>query len=948
MKIIRENRRTSPQAKTLLKTSAAVLALSAWGVDAMAQDQAADQVEEIVITGSRVARTGFTAPTPVTVLGAEQIQRLGDTNVGQALNRLPAFRAQTSLTTGGLSAAQAGAIILDLRGLGAQRTLVLVDGRRFVPSTTQGTFDISLIPSSLLERTEVVTGGASAAYGSDAVAGVVNLILNKNLNGIRAQMQYGQTSRGDGQEYQASVAAGSSVFEGRGHIVVGLEYVKSRRIGDCFTRSWCSTDGRSDYYTIGNPAAAGSNGYPATVIAPVVSSLLAEGGVITSGPLRGTQFVGSGVPAPWTFGALQGSFFMIGGEQTARNWNHVGLLIQPAFERHTFYTHLDYDITDKLKSFVDVSYGAVDGRGLSATPRDTAITIRRDNPFIPAATQAAMDAAGVTSFTMGRITNETGIPPQISNRSAFRTAAGLSGDLFAGLKWDAYYQYGRTNYTMDATGIRINSNFTRAVDAVRNAQGQIVCRSTLTDPTNGCAPMNLFGTNNISQAALAYAFGNPHQNTRFTQHVLAGNVTGEPFSTWAGPVSIAVGGEYRYDRAAGETDSISAVNGFYVANGAAINGKIRVIEGYAETVVPLAADMAFAKKIEFNGAVRRTHYSTSGSVTTWKAGLVWEPNDLIRFRATRSRDIRAPNMVELYGSLTAGIQFITDPTNNVQVNTRTLTGGNPQLKPEIGDTISAGFVLQPKGEWLGGLRASVDYYDIEIKGAVASLGAQLILNRCFATNSNDFCQFVARNGDGSLNTVTNAQLNLNKLITRGIDFEVGYNLPLSKVSGGLNGDLDLRILATYVSDLTTVDGTGLVTNRAGQAGAPVSALSGMPNWMVNSAISYRNGPLSLSLMTRYIQGGKYDVTLVGPDDPGYSINLRNSISTNRVSGRYYFNLSGQYDVIDKGDSKVELYGAIDNLFDRSPPVAPSSQGPYNNVLFDPIGRTFRVGVRLQH
>jgi len=911
-------------------------------------------IEGIVVTGSRVSRSGFTAPTPVTVVGSERLQAFGDNNVAQALNRLPSFRPQNSPANQGFTQANLGSQILDLRGLGAQRTLVLLDGRRVVPSTTQGTFDVNLIPSALIGRTEVVTGGASAAYGSDAVAGVVNLILDTKLKGLRASAQYGFSGEGDDHEVQLSLAAGSDLFDGRGHITIGGEYVKNNGVGDCFSRKWCSADGLSNYNVTTNSGGPGAGGMPATVIGLVHNATMIPAGLITNTALRGTQFNANGTVSgtPFVFGqnASPVALFMIGGD--GANYFHRGLLISPPVQRYSVMEHFDYDFSNSLQGFIETSYGHVKVRANSAIAFDTGSdVIQRTNAFLPAGLGTQMDTLGISSFNLGRVTTEEPAAVTTARRSTFRIATGLKGKLGGRWSWDAYYQYGETTNDQVSANNKITANYARAIDSVRNGAGQAVCRSTLTDPTNGCSPFNPFGVGNVSPAALAYVFGTGISTFHYNEHVGAANLRGEPFSTWAGPVSLAAGAEYRDDRVNGTADAISAASGFFTNNAAPINGHIAVLEGYAETVVPLARDLPFARTLDLNGAVRQTHYRRSNSAnptstvdaTTWKLGAVWEPIDMFRVRVTRSRDIRAPNMVELFSNKVGSFTFINDSVTHQAYNVTTFTGGNNALAPEKGDTWTIGGVLHPPMAWLGGsdLRLSVDYYNINLKGAIAQLGGQIIVNRCIAGNA-DYCQFVTRDPSSNLLTsISNVNLNLNRMKVRGIDFDADYALDLSALS--LPGKFELRALATRMLDLTTVDSSGVVTNRAGQNGAPASQLSGLPDWTVDITATLHEGPATFIIQTHSITSGKYDVTLVGPQDPGYSVTLANSISSNRVVGATYVNIAASYDI----NRVFEIFGSIDNLFDKSPPIAPSSVGSYNPVLYDPIGRIFHIGARMK-
>ena len=930
-------------------------ALGASAAAAQASDDAGPAVEEIVVTGSRITRSGFTTPTPVTVVGQEQLQKLGVTNIAEGLNQIPAFRPQSTPATVGVFVNNLGASTADLRGLGANRTLVLVDGRRFVPSTVAGsaitpggTVDLNMIPTSLIERSEVVTGGASAQYGSDAVAGVVNLILNKTLKGIRAQVQYGISEEGDNEEFQASLAAGTDFLGGRGHIVIAGEYIDSRGVGDCYTRDWCNS-----VNNVSN-ATPGVNGLPAQLLLPNTNNATATpGGLINAGPLRGTQFDANGNPTPFVYGTFFGAGLWNSLPTFQKNNFYINTPIIAPVERYNLFTHAEYNFTPKLKGFVDASFGKVQGRSLAAQVRDFAVTIQRDNPYLPAATAAAMDAARVTSLTVGRIANDLGPVEATVKRDTTRIATGFEGEMGWGLKVNGYYQFGQTNYDQVGKNTKINANWTRAIDAVINpANGQITCRSLLSPDAAvraaaaGCAPINLIGENRFSPESKAYTYGTATQNTRFIQHVAALNVQGDLFTLPAGPVSFAVGGEFRSDSANGGADPISRANGFYTNNGAAIKGSVDVYEGYVETVVPLLRDVNLAKSLEFNGAVRGTHYSSTGSVMSYKVGGVYEPNDWLRLRLTQSRDIRAPSLFELYSPLQSSFTAVRDPSNNQQTLTQTFVGGNENLKPEIANTFTFGGVFSPKWSVLEGLRFSVDYYDIKLKDAISSLGAQVILTRC-AAGVTEICQLVVRGSNGIVSQIFNRNLNLNQITTRGVDMEASYVLPLSRINQGWNGRLTLTALATHVMDLVTKDSAGVSVNRAGQDGGPTSQPSGVPSWTTTFQATYANGPFSFTTQARYIAKGAYDTTLQGPDAESYNPFLPTSINDNTVPAFVYWNLNAQYNIVDTDKRQIQVYGAVSNVFDKSPPATPSSYGQVNSVLYDTVGRSFRLGVRLR-
>lgn len=915
---------------------------------------------EIIVTGSRLAATGFTAPTPVTVLGQDQMERQGVANVAQVLADIPSFRAQSSPTTTAIFVSNLGASTADLRGLGGNRTLVLIDGRRVVASTVAGgsftpanMVDLNLVPASLLQRVDVVTGGASAAYGSDAVAGVTNLIINRDLQGLKATAQYGMTERGDAQEFLGSLAFGTRFADGRGRFVAGVEYVDSKGTGDCYTRAWCA----ESYNTISNGLATGGAdrvipGGAATIIMPNARTATASlNGLIISGPLMGTEFNADGSTFKHNYGTYAGGglFHSGGGDPKLAFYEHFPIAA-PA-ERINIFSNLDYELTDTLNVFVQGSYGRVEGSIVGSARRDIspagAYTIKRSNAFLPESVKVAMDTAAtpLTQFAFGRIWNDIGPQSGHVTRQTYRLVTGFDYELTSGLKLDGYYQYGRTDYNQIGENTTINSHMGFAIDAVDDGAGNIVCRATLPGAdyraaAAGCVPLNPFGQNAYSAAALDYVTGTAIQKTMLDQHVAALTLSGSLFNTWAGPVSFAMGGEYRRDSVTAENDPISAANDFFTSPGGGIVGgsqSLNVKEAFVEVGVPLARDVTFFKSLDFNAAARITDYSFSGQVETWKVGLDWQPFDFLRFRGTRSRDIRAPNLFELYGAPQSSFQTVDDPGDNGNRNlVPTLLSGNTSLQPEIADTYTAGAVVTGRFGSAGTVRASVDWFDISLDGAITTLGAQVIVNRCQSGNE-QLCSLLTRETGGKLTQIVNPNLNLNTLITRGWDVEFDYSLPIG------NGKLGVRALATFVKDLITVDTAGVSTDRAGQNGSGVSQPSGLPDYTINGFISWQGEPFSAQVQVRHIAPGLYSATNIGPHQEGYSHMLPNSISDNKIDAVTYVNLNAQFRV----NENFELFGVVNNLFDKDPPKdIPSSFGPTNPVLYDVLGRSYRVGVRL--
>lgn len=927
---------------------------------AQADDAQAQPAEggDIVVTGSRLSVSGFTAPTPVTVIGSERIQQMASPNVGEALAQLPAFRSTTSpansVVGSNISPVNAGARIADLRGLGPSRTLVLVSGRRFAPSTSTGTVDLNLIPTLLVGSADIVTGGASAAYGSDAVSGVINIQLDTKLQGLKGTIGYGVTDVGDGKEYSVQLAGGTSFADGRGHFVAGLEYDKDKGTGGCYTRRFCANE-LADL--TGTP---GANGRPAhNITTNVHTSTLTPGGLITAttntagvrtaasgGVLGGIQFDAAGQPTTFAYGQYANSLFQQGGSGTGLNAFFGDPKLSIPVTRYNGYMHGEYEISSAFKPFVEVSYGHVAGYTRGPEIRDTGYpatgdVIKVDNPYLPASIQQTMVANNIASVTIGKLGTDFGTMDSVTKRDTFRFVGGASGDLGSGWHWDGYVEYGLTDYHQSTKNDRITARFAKAIDAVRTPGGSIACRVNAdADPTNddaACVPLNILGQGQYSAAAKAYAFGTTYQNSTYTETVGALNLRGSPFETWAGPVAVATGVETRKDTLKIRVDPISAANGFYVYNSTPSDGSVNVIEGYGEVAVPLLRDSVVGKSLDLNGAVRQTHYnsrspSTSADfdATTWKIGLTYRPVEWLLLRATESRDFRAPNTAELFTSPVGGQSTITDSKTSTQVFAQTFTGGNINLKPEHGRTFTAGATMQPGGA-LRGLRLSADYYKIRVDSAIATLGAQVIVNTCNTTNAADICGLVTRDSNGILKSVQVLYLNLNRVDMRGIDIEGSYRAHI-----GSTATLDLRALATHTMDYTNSSLPGI--NRAGDNG-----YNGLPSWVVDSFATLSLGRLEVNAQEHFISAGKVDATYVGPEDPGYSVTLANSINTNRVPSRFYTNLGASYKLIDRGTQKLQIYANVINLFDTTPP--PYWNGDNNSVNYDNIGRRYRVGVR---
>ena len=919
--------------RSILQVGTGVLAIGLATSTAFAQDaapapasatanEAPADASDIIVTGSRVERAGYSAPTPVTVVGSQLLVERAPSVLIDALKLLPAARNTSTPTTGGNAiAGSGGGSFLNLRGLGPNRTLILLNGQRMIPTSNIGTVDLAVLPQSLVKRIDVVTGGASAAYGSDAVAGVANFALDTELKGLRANVEAGISSHGDAGTRKVSAAWGGDLGD-RLHVVVGGEYYRGDE---------APLTGRNDLEypvaTVPNPNFTTTNGQKSLIVAPYVYfNNMTNGGLILTTKLANTQFLPGGVTAPYVpCGPVTGTSQVC---PTQRDdlvfFQRVADLTAPQ-TRYSGYGALTYEATDRLKLSADFLYGESTTVFHSVPPATSALgafTIQRDNAYLPASIAAAMDASpAITSFTMGRFSREFGRTEFTRAAKVRRGSLALDADLGGTWKAKGYAAYAVSTFTSRYDNAPITDLFYQTVDAVVNpANNQIVCRSTLTNPTNGCIPINLFGVGSPNLASKAYSYGNALTRLRSREFAAGVTVSGEPFSTWAGPVSVAAGAEYRWDNGHQTVDAIQLARRFAYSNNQPLDGTIRVKEGFFETVVPLAKDMALAKNLELNGAVRVTNYSTSGTVTTWKAGGNYEPFEGLRFRVVRSRDIRAPNILELNSVPVLGSSgsFINDPkNNNALVIFSSYTGGNRFLKPEVANTLSLGVVVQPR--FIPGLNISLDYYKIKLGGAIQTLTNQQVLNECQGGNTT-LCNFIVRDSTDKLISITSTYANLAKITTSGFDLEASYRVNLGAST------LDLRVLGNYLKEYVVDTGT----TRVDYAGDILTY--GIPKWGWDFGATWRNGGTTVNADLRRLGAGKY------------SIASASTIENNDIKGMWYVGL-GVEQTVATGSRELTVYARVDNLLGQKPPLFFPAANAGGN--YDRIGRYFKVGARIK-
>lgn len=978
----------------------------------------------VVVTGSRLAPRGFTAPTPVTVVDAEELKLSGTQNVETLLNQNPQFigsqnNGPTANTVPG------GTATLNLRGFGAQRNLVLVNGRRFAISGTDGTTDINTIPAALIKRTEVVTGGSSAVYGSDAITGVVNFIMRDDFEGVEISAQKRWDGETNTPTYSTDLTIGGNFADGRGNAVVSLDYLNRGSI----TRG---EEGGYAFYSLSDgcvTAASWSEDKPGTPMSvPGGQTCLTAGGkpgLIAggSGDIPNGRFFG--VP---TYGSAQSNAgldaaLVAAGLQnmTSRGYTYeaTGTQARPALTPQDDYnlgpenyliipqtrwmanTFIHYDLNDKVTAYLEAHFSNnVVNMQLAPTNINGNFLVNVNNPYLSTQMQEVLHQmdlkeSGTTTITQGTATMSTtpndglavlGIGrrlPEVgdrfnsSERNVFRTAFGIKGHLgdastsfLRDLNYDVYYSYARTQNTDTQRGSVSRSRFAAALLSQGGAQ----------------PVLNVFGPHISSAAVSAIAINSTNVQTA-EQQVVVANLSGEAFDLPAGPVDFNAGFEWRDNTARYTPDTFLSsgdVTGFNAAK--PTSGSVSVKELYGEFRAPILADMSIAKSLTLNGAFRYSDYSLKGvgGVWTYSLGADWAVTRDIAFRSQFQHAIRAPNVGELYGGQSLQFASATDPcssraptaqqtdavkaiciatgvpsaavfTAGVQPNTiiGNTIGGSPNVGEEQSDTYTFGAVFTPR--FIPGLALSVDWYSITLDGAIAPLGGGLqnTLNLCYtivADANSEFCKAIpSRNTvTGEIigpNYVSTTNANTGGIKTSGIDIEgrYGFRTDWGLFDGGSRFDLSENWSYTKEFTGTPVQALPNLKNYCIGAFGPTCGQP-IPNWKGVSRLTWSNGPLTLSLRDRYIGKVTIDKYLL-PKRTGGTVPALDSLTNPVIDGQHYFDLSFAYDL----PANVELYGGIQNIADKDPPVMGSSQANANTwaATYDVEGRVMFLGVNVK-
>jgi outer membrane receptor protein involved in Fe transport len=995
----------------------ALAVTAALSMATMAQaQQAGSQVEEIAVTGTRIRSTdGMVTPTPVTSVTVSEINNYEPgTTISEQLSNLPQFlNTQTAQRGGATLFGDAGGSYLNLRNMGKQRTLVLFDGSRIVPADRASTVNVDNFPSALVRSVDVVTGGASAAYGADALAGVVNFVLDREFQGFKSNVSTGITEQRDGQNWSMSVAGGKQ-FGDRLNVIGSLE---ARQVHD-MNRSPFDTDNWNSTGLVINPdwvSLTATPNIPQRLWAPRVHSATqtATGMITQPGfSLNGYTFTddGKGV-RPFVAGDVRnrvgaGSNGMQSGgpEADAAMRSFQNGVSSSEVKQRSAFTAVKYALSDSTEVFGQVMLGrtesnANDRRGNLEMGDAYFVQAYVENPFLPAAVRDAMIAQNRTSIRIDKI-GQIDVPGRINiadgrddkNISQMWSATTGFDHTFAN-DWAlrGSYQYGESKLTTAAYDMLRIDRLGMAIDAVRDpATGAIMCNVQRFNPTaaqlaasmvgrtvpttqiganpNGtmsvnspifndnaikdCVPLNMFGLSNATREAADYVTTDKKGIRDLDQTFAELLLTGQLHEGWgAGPIGFAGGLTYREQAfnqfstpldgergvvnapeigirgmSAGTTGGNRSAHYFSATSWA--SGEFDVWEWFSELNVPIWEASNGVQRLDSTVAYRSSDYSLTGRVESWKIGGEFQIVDGLRVRATKSRDVREPTFGERFEA-SGGGATIVDPIGNRSYTITSNTGGNINLLPEIGDTLTAGIVWAPTFAWLDGFQASADWYEIDVKDRVGSLGAQRIVDDCF-TGATELCQYIFRDASGQIGRVLNVNLNVAAARTSGVDLEMRYDMEPDFI-GGQDEQLGFRLFSGYLAE-NSVQATPGAINRD-----DVGSLSS-PEWTTTATLRYGVGNFGASVIARYFDDTLINVLWVDGRD----------IDRNKISSQTTTNLVLTYRGETSTDATWTTSFNVTNLFDRDAPIVPSfsQRGGQQTISgqHDSFGRRYQLSL----
>ncbi|MBC3941428.1 TonB-dependent siderophore receptor [Sphingomonas albertensis] len=852
---------------------------------------------DIVVTGSRIARPELQSAMPVSVIRAEEAKTFARTTVYDALLLTPAVGPGVGETNSGGQVFDQGVANINLRNLGTNRSLVLVDGKRWVSGGARtSAVDLNTIPTALIDRYEIVTGGAAAIYGADAVSGAVNIIMKKKLSGVELSVTNGISERGDGRQTNATLATGFAFGGDRGHVVIGGEYNDTTPI-----ENLSRYPKRISYYP--NPASKGPNdGIPDNILnkdtrnfsrAAVPTFCLPAG----AGCQQWYQVINdvvTAVPQDSYRPVITGPIGTQEGGTDTGSTSFENVLLRAKSQRAAAYTNLSYELTPAVTWNGTFSYAHTYTEATPVWPANRSDSraswwagaggevATLNNPYLPSSLRDFMVGNGLTSIPLARTYLNLPRSYEIHKRDNFTLGTDLSAKLTDKFTLQGFVRYGQVVDNITTTNMIVKDNWLAGRNSMRDASGQIVC----SDPAAraaGCVPIDFVSTEPFSQAALNYIERDRYDRTKNSLLNAGGSVSGSAFSLPYGDLSFAAGLEWRREKLSTRDDPDTAkLNSIIWAGGLdyqlhpALDAKRDTSELFAETLIPVLADLPFAKRVEVEGAYRYSHYSDNPDTHTWKAGATWEPFSGLTLRGVYSHSVRVPNFGELFSPLSS-VTFggIDDPcqTGLIAQNTNRaancaalvkgvalplprpnlsqpviVSGGNPNLTPERSNSYTLGAVFQPKV--IRGLDATVDYFNIKIDNVITALPYLTLLNNCVDSPGGpdqSFCQFITRDARGEVTSVRSQFANLAKRSSQGIDVGINYRKSLGR------GILSNRLSGTYLLDQTIV-------SAVGRPGVDYAGEWDFPKIRGTLFSDYTIGMFSIGLLTRFIGRSTYDVT----------------------------------------------------------------------------------------
>lgn len=968
-------------------TSTAVLGLAALVAQpAFAQETEAEEAPVILVTGTRIASSAAMSSTaPLQILDAQAISDSGVVNVQELLLENPAFGTpQLSRTNSAFLTSGTGVATVDLRELGSDRTLVLVNGRRVVAGLPgSATVDLNVIPTPFLERVDVLTGGSSSLYGSDAVAGVVNFVYRKNFEGLEVNAQAGITERGDDNRYQVNATWGGNFAEDRGNVMVHLGYSNEQGVLSRQRRNTSLDDLDKFFFVTGDPA---DYGVP---VEGALSGFAPQGRFQTAN--GDFTFDSNNNLIDWTSSAVNGF-----------NRQFFRTIAVPV-ERYLFAARGHYDVTDSVTFFAEGTYSntnssrVIEPQPLSSddifaasggyVPLESLIDgALRVNPFVP---QGIVDSAidqdgdGLRDYSFARRLSDIDTRNGSTNRDLYRFVVGLEGELSDKFQWDVSYNYGRTTEAQTSNGQVNVLNFANALRSIVDVTDfdkdgnttEVICASA-DARAQGCVPINLFGFNTITPEAAAYVRAEQTLQTRITQQQVQANLSGELVDLPAGPLGVAIGAEYRRESSDENHDALTNAG---LTGGNALpdtSGSFDVKEVYGEVNIPILADTPGFHQLNLRAAGRISDYSTVGTIYTYNVGGDWELVEGLRFRGTYARSVRAPNIGELYtgpsqtfptgiidpclgisaaggGELGDRCRAVPGVMANINANGKfTLTqsdrqgvsgydSGNPELNEEKSTSWTVGAVIAPRhlDGALRRLQFSVDYFNIGVKDAIAAADRNYSLQQCYNQGVASFCDLIERraaatpvNSAGSLEFVNAPQVNGGTLKVEGIDAVLSWSTPV-----GVFGDDDLGLRIAYTHLLK-----GYETPVPGADRDPFAGEIGTATNRFSANAVYSAGKVRWSLSGTYIGQSLED------DQIYKSLPKKYPIDTIKIPAQFYLDTQ----VRVRASDEFEIFFGIDNLLDNDAPNILSGS-TFNATgtdtaadVYDVFGRRYYTGVRL--